>query len=82
MSEDLYMGDIRYPGKDEHRAVVLMLATEDGTGIDSWRWYFERSTTSFYIKSMRLLAPQKSSERQGHFPMCAENCWVRSGRCL
>jgi len=48
----MYMGDIRYPGKDEHRAVVLMLATEDGTGIDSWRWYFEWSTTSFYIKSM------------------------------
>lgn len=55
-------GEYHYPGMDQHKAIEWMMATSDGTAIDSWHWLIEFTTTSFYIKSMnRALQAMKVS---------------------
>jgi hypothetical protein len=41
---------------DQHEAIEWFMATNDGTAIDSWHWFIEWTTTSFYIKAMSLAA--------------------------
>lgn len=41
-----------FPGMQERTALEWLMATDDGTAIDSWHWLIESSTTSFYVKSL------------------------------
>lgn len=41
-----------FPGMQERTALEWLMATNDGTAIDSWHWLIESSTTSFYAKSL------------------------------
>jgi len=41
-----------FPGIQERTALEWLMATNDGTAIDSWHWLVEASTTSFYVKSL------------------------------
>jgi len=40
------------PLMQERTAIEWLMATRDGTGIDSWHWLIESTTTSFYVKAM------------------------------
>lgn len=54
--------EAHYPGMDEHTAIEWLMATNDGTAIDSWHWLIEFTPTSFYLKSMnRALQATKVS---------------------
>lgn len=41
-----------FPSMQERTALEWLMATDDGTAIDSWHWLIESSTTSFYVKSL------------------------------
>lgn len=49
-----YPGWDGFPGMDQHEVIEWFMATNDGTAIDSWHWFIEWTTTSFYIKAMTL----------------------------
>lgn len=57
MSDEVpYPGWDGYPGMDQHEVIEWFMATNDGTAIDSWHWFIEWTTTSFYIKAISVAA--------------------------
>jgi hypothetical protein len=64
------------PLMQERTAIEWLMATNDGTGVDSWHWLAESSTTSFYVKAMHhalegakvsLHGPDDNHPGGGHF---------------